>query len=202
MRFPLLLLGIIAFTTYSNADEDWPTYRADTARSGFTSQSLPDSLNLQWTYQARHAPRPAWPTSDRIHFDFVNHPIVTGNTVLFGTSANDKVIALDLDSGLQRWAFYTEGPVRFAPAAWRDRIFVASDDGWLYALALSDGKLLWKHRGGPNDRKCLGNDRMISRWPARGGPGSGVPPQPCQDAGNASGRYAQRQCHCWQCGAR
>ena len=31
-------------------------------------------------------------------------------------------------------AFFTGGPVRFAPAAWRDRVFVASDDGCLYAL--------------------------------------------------------------------
>ncbi|NQT15992.1 MAG: PQQ-binding-like beta-propeller repeat protein, partial [Planctomycetes bacterium] len=46
----------------------------------------------------------------------------------------------------------------------------ASDDGCLYALSLADGRLLWKHRGGPNDRMCLGNGRMISRWPARGGP--------------------------------
>jgi hypothetical protein len=45
---------------------------------------------------------------------------------------------------------------------------VASDDGCLYALSLSDGRVLWKHRGGPDARMCLGNERMISRWPARG----------------------------------
>src|SRR5205085_2857453 len=28
----------------------------------------------------------------------------------------------------------------------------------------------WKFRGGPNDRKILGNERLISTWPARGGP--------------------------------
>ena len=68
------------------------------------------------------------------------------------------------------WEFFTEGPVRFAPAGWQDRIFVASDDGWLYALARDDGRLLWKHRGGPDDSRILGNDRVISHWPARGGP--------------------------------
>ncbi len=45
-----------------------------------------------------------------------------------------------------------------------------SDDGYLYCLAERDGRLLWKHRGGPSDRKVLGNERMISLWPARGGP--------------------------------
>ncbi|MDD4872665.1 MAG: PQQ-binding-like beta-propeller repeat protein, partial [Kiritimatiellae bacterium] len=166
----IIFLGLSCFLSSLSIADDWPTYRADAARSGYIAQPLPKSLNLQWTYKARHAPRPAWPTSDRIHFDFANQPIIVGTTVVFGTSANDKVIALDLENGTQRWAFFAEGPVRFAPAAWRDRVFVASDDGWLYALSLADGKLLWKHRGGPNDRKFLGNDRMISRWPARGGP--------------------------------
>ena len=32
------------------------------------------------------------------------------------------------------------------------------------------GKLSWKFRGGPSDRKILGNKRLISTWPARGAP--------------------------------
>ncbi|MHC4542818.1 MAG: outer membrane protein assembly factor BamB family protein, partial [Planctomycetota bacterium] len=80
------------------------------------------------------------------------------------------MVAIDADSGMLRWRFFTGGPVRFAPAAWGDRIFVASDDGHLYAIRTDDGTLLWKHRGGSNPRMCMGNERMISRWPARGGP--------------------------------
>ena len=49
-------------------------------------------------------------------------------------------------------------------------MFLASDDGFLYALRLADGKPLWKKRGGPNDERVLGNERLISHWPARGGP--------------------------------
>ncbi|HUE75040.1 MAG TPA: PQQ-binding-like beta-propeller repeat protein, partial [Pirellulaceae bacterium] len=30
--------------------------------------------------------------------------------------------------------------------------------------------LVWRFRGGPSDRKILGNERMISTWPARGAP--------------------------------
>ncbi|MCP5112147.1 MAG: PQQ-like beta-propeller repeat protein, partial [bacterium] len=44
-----------------------------------------------------------------------------------------------------------------------------SDDGHLYCLAADTGALLWKFRGGPADRKILGNKRLISTWPARGG---------------------------------
>ncbi len=169
---------------------DWPMYRADAARSGYTAEPLPEELKLRWVWRAKHPPRPAWPSidlfepllkkhqpgdqgdrePDRMHFDFAYQPIVIGGTVVFGTSADDKVIALDAATGKPRWVFIAAGPIRFAPAGWRNRLFVASDGGWLHALSLADGKLLWKHRGGPDDRLLLGNQRMISRWPARGGP--------------------------------
>jgi outer membrane protein assembly factor BamB len=149
---------------------DWPTYRADAARSGYTAEALPPSLTLAWTFRPGGRPRPAWISTNRIHFDQAFQPIVAGGLVVLGSSANDQVIGLDLASGRVRWTFFTDGPVRFAPAAWRDRVLVASDDGCLYALRLTDGSLLWRHRGGPDARLCLGNERLISRWPARGGP--------------------------------
>jgi len=145
-------------------------YRADAARSGYTSDPLPMSLELRWVCRNRTAPTPAWPSSSRITFDFVFQPIIVNDTVIFGSSTEDKVVAVDVGSGKPRWTFFTGGPIRFAPAAWQDRLFVASDDGHVYAVKLDDGTLLWKHRGGPNERMCLGNERMISRWPARGGP--------------------------------
>lgn len=149
---------------------DWPAYRADAARSGATDEVLPRELGLAWTFLPAAGPRPAWRSSNRMTFDLTFQPVVAGARVVFGSSADDKVYALDAATGRVCWTFYTEGPVRFAPAAWRDRAFVASDDGHLYALALADGRLLWKHRGGPDGRLSMGNDRLISRWPARGGP--------------------------------
>lgn len=162
--------AVLALAAGSLQGGDWPTYRADAARTGYSSEPLGDDLELRWICRNRTAPAPAWPDSSRITFDFAYQPIIVGNTVIFGSSSEDKVVAIDAFSGKLRWTYFTGGPVRFAPVAWRDRIFVASDDGHLYAIKTDDGTLLWKHRGGPNERMCLGNERMISRWPARGGP--------------------------------
>ena len=149
---------------------DWPTFRGDAARSGYTPEALPNRLVQCWTYRAKHAPAPAWPTHTRIEFDQVFQPIIAQQTVIFGSSSDDQVKAIDLFTGQLKWTFFTEGPIRFAPVAWNDRVFVASDDGWLYALSLADGALIWKKRGGSNDERILGNERLISHWPARGGP--------------------------------
>lgn len=163
-----VILAIVLLSASSEA-ADWPMYRADAARSGYSPEPLPARLELRWTH-ATPAPRPAWPSSMRITCDFAPQAIIVGETIVFGSTADDRVTALDSATGEPRWTFFTGGPIRFAPAAWRDRVFVASDDGFLYALSLADGQVLWRHRGGPNGRMFLGNERLISRWPARGGP--------------------------------
>jgi outer membrane protein assembly factor BamB len=64
--------------------------------------------------------------------------------LFYGSSADCKIYALDAATGRLRWSLFTDGPVRFAPAVWHDRVFVISDDGHLYCLAASDGSLLWR----------------------------------------------------------
>lgn len=173
--FSVSVLGIgatllSAISPSSSLAADWPTYRGDAARSGYTAETIPNQLRLRWKFQTGHSPQLAWPTSERIDFDLAFQPIIVGELVIFGSSADDQVYALDATTGAIRWRFFSEGPVRFAPAAWKDRVFVASDDGWLYALALADGAVLWKHRAGPEPKRVIGNERMISHWPSRGGP--------------------------------
>jgi len=149
---------------------DWPMFKGNAARTSYTEQPLPAKLSLRWVATGALPPAPAWPGSNRLAFDRAHHPVVAGGTLYYGSSTDGQVHALDAATGQERWMFFTGGPVRFAPAVWKDRVFVVSDDGWLYCLAAADGKLLWKKRGGPDDRLILGNDRLVSRWPARGGP--------------------------------
>ena len=49
------------------------------------------------------------------------------------------------------------------------RVYVVSDDGRLYCLNLKTGRHLWEVDGTPTRRSLIGNDRLISTWPARGG---------------------------------
>ncbi len=170
LRFLLVVSASLGLNLKVTA-ADWPTYRGDSQRSGYTAETLPANLATQWVYRTSHAPQPAWMSPDtRMPFDRAYHPVIAGGTVFFGSSADCKVYALDAATGSERWTFFTDGPIRFAPAVWQDRVLVTSDDGYLYCLSAADGKLAWKLRGGPRDDMLLGNDRMISRWPARGGP--------------------------------
>ncbi len=148
---------------------DWPMWRGDAGRTGATPHGLPDSLTVRWTRQLA-APRPAWPASQpKLQYDVSYEPIVVGKLVIVGSMVDDSITAYSTEDGGERWRFFTSAPVRFAPASDGQRVFAVSDDGYLYALAADSGQLLWKVNGGPSERPILGQDRLVSTWPARGG---------------------------------
>jgi outer membrane protein assembly factor BamB len=150
---------------------DWPQFRFDAARSGYTPPDLASDLALRWKYESEQPPQPAWVGPDtRLPFDHAYQPVVASGLLYFGSSADCKVYALDAATGEERWSAYTDSPVRFAPAVWEDRLFIASDDGNLYCFEAATGRRLWVKRIGPGPDMVLGNGRLISRWPVRGGP--------------------------------
>ncbi len=104
-----------------------------------------------------------------MHFDDVFHAVVAEGTLYFGSSADGKVYALDAATGQERWTFFTGGPVRLPPAVWKRKVYVGSDDGFVYCLSARDGSLVWRLRAAPSDRKVLGSGRMVSLWPVRTG---------------------------------
>ncbi len=165
-RICFLMCGLVG----SARAGDWPCDRADAARGGYASERLAADISLRWTASERHPPAPAWTNIERMPYDWANRVVAAGGRVYYGTSADDKVVARDAATGRVVWMTHTDGPVRFAPAVWQDRVFVASDDGLLYCLNAADGQVRWTFRGGPRHELVLGNDRIISRWPARGGP--------------------------------
>lgn len=148
---------------------DWPAWRHDAQHTGGTADPLPAELHLQWERQLP-ALSPAWPASQtKLQFDAGYEPVAAGTTLFVGSNANDTVTAYDTRTGAEKWRFYTDGPVRFAPAVWQDRVLATSDDGFLYCLRADNGELLWRVNGGPSVRPILGSGRLVSTWPARGG---------------------------------
>ncbi len=135
------------------------------------SLALPAEGNRQriWTVDLP-TPAPAWPDQTRMPFDRVPEPLLRQGRLFHGCTRTDSVVARNPDTGEELWRFTTAGPVRLPLTGWGDLVYAASDDGYLYALEAASGALRWKVRGGPSERKILGNERLISAWPARGGP--------------------------------
>lgn len=165
----IIVAAIIVLTQTSVQAGDWPMWRYDANRSAASPHPLLEVLHLQWTRQYP-ALRPAWPDQPKMQFDAAYEPIVLGKTLFVGSPCHDCVTALDTRTGEQKWRFFTDGPIRFAPVAWERSVYFTSDDGHLYCVDAEKGTLVWKFRGAPADRRILGNERLISTWPARGAP--------------------------------
>lgn len=154
------------------ARADWPQWRHDAGHTAASAEDLPDRLELVWSRQ--YTPRvPVWDdplNQDMMPYDTIFEPVGAGGKLFVPFNDSDKIVALDSRTGDELWRFYADGPVRFAPVCYEDRVYFSSDDGYLYCLAAADGRLLWRFRGGPSPQKAIGNRRVISAWPARGGP--------------------------------
>ena len=168
-------ISIILFALFFNLVNaqtfDWPMWRYDYNRSASTPEQLADQLYLQWQveYSTR---RPVWDdplNRNLMQFDRIFEPVVADNKLFIGFNDQDKVVALDLNSGTELWHFYADGPVRLPLAINKDRIYFTGDDGTCYCLKTIDGSLIWKRLLAPAENKLLGNRRLISMWPARGG---------------------------------
>jgi len=94
------------------------------------------------------------------HYDFDSEhgfestpSVVDG--VLYASGPTGTVVALDAKTGRKKWSFAPEidpaavrrvccGVVNRGLAIWKGKVFVASLDGFLYALDMADGSVLWK----------------------------------------------------------
>ena len=170
-------LFVIALCFFAGAvsvsAESWNAFRHDLRRSGASTEILDTELNLQWTFVPRYQPKAAWPMpgeeTPRMHSDRAMHVVSDETSVYFGSSIDHQVYSLDAETGKTQWTFYSGGPIRFAPVISGDRIFFASDDGYVYCLNKASGTMVWSYRAGPDGEHVIGNGRMISMWPVRTG---------------------------------
>ncbi len=171
MKLLLALIFCLFFSISEAQFHDWGMWRYDYGRTASTPEQLADQLYPQW--QVKYSARiPVWDdplNQNLMQFDRLFEPIVADNKIFLGFNDQDKVIALDINSGMELWHFYSDGPVRMPLAAHKGKIYFTSDDGNCYCLDAEDGSLVWKISLAPAPNKLLGNKRLISMWPARGG---------------------------------
>ncbi|MCA9014759.1 MAG: PQQ-binding-like beta-propeller repeat protein [Planctomycetaceae bacterium] len=172
-RMICCLFACLVGVCFSRAEAaDWPMWRGNVERTAVTSEVLPVQLHLSWSRQLpKH--QVAWPNEERLQYDLALEPVSVGNRILVGSPLDGSLTAFNAQTGEESWKFYSNGPVRFAPAVTGENVIFGSDDGYLYCLNLADGTLRWKISGAPDthqQRWHLGNDRLISYWPVRGAP--------------------------------
>ena len=150
--FPVPRGTVAPFTV---AENDWPTYRADNARSQSTRATVPETAQVRWQYSPQSAVRPSTAT--------------TAGGLVFIAGDDCCVRAIDAATGKERWSFATAGPVRLPPTLWESRAYVGSADGYVYCLQAATGRLLWRFRAAPVERRMMVYGALCSTWPVNTG---------------------------------
>lgn len=168
IRLLLAVLCLSAAPMTNAADVNWAAYLGDKARSHYshleqiTSQNV-SNLQLAWTFRAGDA------RADN-QSQIQCNPLVIGG-VLYGTTPQLKLVALDASSGAERWRFDPfAGPgqsrslgVNRGVVHWgdgEDQRILFSADRYLYAINARNGSLITNFgTGGRIDiKQGLGRD--------------------------------------------
>ena len=137
-------------------DRDWPTYRANTSRTGASAVTMRDTH-----------PRPAW--SYQPDTESLMTPPVAAGPLVFFAREDGKVRCLDSETGKIAWEYVTAGPVIQSPTVADGRCYVGSGDGWVYCLEAKTGRRLWRFRAAPTERKMMVYGKLCSTWPVNSG---------------------------------
>jgi eukaryotic-like serine/threonine-protein kinase len=83
--------------------------------------------------------------------------------LIFAGTDGGTLHAID-GSGAQRWSFDTRGAVKARPAVIGNDVFVASDAGFLFRLAVRDGREIWRARIDAGSPPRIPASQEKSRW--------------------------------------
>lgn len=133
--------------------EDWPTYRADNARSGAGKGDLRKDLGLAWEVR-------------------LNPPLSASTSAAGQTYVSEvdrhTLHAFDSASGKPLWKFVAGGRIDSPPSYWAGRVFFGGKDGRVYCLRAKDGALLWQYDAAPIRLSHSAWEMMESVWPVHG----------------------------------
>ncbi len=136
--------------------DDWPTYRANNARTASTAAQAPKrGVVKAWEYKLESGGCPS--------------AVTAGGGLVFLGGDDGVVRALDAATGKVRWTFFCGGAVMVPPTLWKGRALFGSADGWVYALSASTGQLLWRFRAAPVERRIGFQSSLASTWPVTTG---------------------------------
>lgn len=143
----------VRLSAQSSGQGDWPTYRHDPTRSGFTKSTVPAALDRKWQVDLGGK---------------LTSMVSARNKVFLASVDTHTIYALNANTGKQRWTYTAGGRIDSPPTIYHDQVLFGSADGWVYCLNADDGLLVWRFRAAPQDTKVVSCGQLESAWPVHG----------------------------------
>lgn len=133
--------------------EDWPTFRHDSKRSGYSKTVVAAEVKERWRTKLATG---------------LTQPVMAYGKLFVASADDHTVYALDAKSGERAWSHMAGGRVDSPPTVSGGMVVFGSTDGYLYALRAADGALVWRYRAAPEDKRMIAYGRIESVWPVHG----------------------------------
>ena len=131
----------------------WPMFRHDALRTGVAEMEIPQEISKCWET----------PIGGRL-----SQPVISHGKVIVSAVDENRVHALDKETGKTIWSRTVGGPVDSPPAICKGLVLFGSADGWVYCLRLDDGAIVWRFLAAPADLRIVAWNRLESVWPVHG----------------------------------
>lgn len=142
----------VVFSSSKNGAQ-WPTYRQNALRSGYTPDKVPAVLQSKWRVNVGGK---------------ISAPTIADGKVFVASVDEHNVCALDADSGRINWRFTAGARVDSPPSVIRGRAIFGCRDGYVYSLRTSDGELAWRLRAARSEQLITAYGRLESASPVIG----------------------------------
>ncbi len=133
-------------------EKDWVSYKGNNNNSGVSKATTPATIAKKWEIETNAK------TS--------TPPISIGDNIYFGDSNG---LIRCFVKGKEKWNYKTGGKIFASPTFSKGNLFVGSSDGFVYKLDAENGKLIWRFRGTPKERKIMVYGYLSDTWPVNSG---------------------------------
>lgn len=149
----------------------WTSFRGNAERSSSSACELPVEVNVAWSTRVAGETKDG--TVRRDWRDYLNSRLTAaasaGELAVLGDIDHNEIIAVSVKDGSVRWRFMTGGRVDSAPTVYKGICLVGDHSGYVYAIKIKSGELIYKLRIAPQEKRMLSYGKVESVWPVIGG---------------------------------
>ena len=149
----------------------WTSSRGNANRNSSSACEVSKTVEVAWSKQVTEETRDGSVRKD--WRSYLNSRLtaasIAGDLAILGDIDQNEIIAVSVNDGSVKWRFMTGGRVDSAPTLYKGICLVGDHTGYVYAIQLKNGELIYKLRIAPDEKRMLSFGKVESVWPVIGG---------------------------------